>query len=292
MISHFPSDLPTYFADAEANFKESKIVLFGVPFDNTASFRPGSRFGPDAIRKASWNFEPYNILTDVNIQDCAIHDYGNIQIEEKDSLKEVFEKVTGFAQKLRLLNKIPFLIGGEHTLSAACIQGFGKDIHSIVFDAHLDFRDSYVQQRYNHACTIRRINDHLPGDHIYVVGVRSAEKKEWDEALQKNVHVYTTDTIQHQGIDTVLNEIYKNIHGKPVYLSIDIDVLDPCYAPGTGTLEPFGLHPQDIVKCITMFSSQINGADLMEVAPQYDQGQTAVLAAKLVRLLVEHVCSK
>jgi len=290
MISHFPSDIPSYFADAEASFKESNIVLFGVPYDKTASFRPGSRFGPDEIRKASWNFEPYNILTGKSIQDCLIHDYGNVNIKEQDKPKKVFEKITHFAQDIRKSNKIPVMIGGEHTETAASIQAFGENIHSIIFDAHLDFRDTYVHERYNHACTIRRVNDHIPGDQIYVLGVRSAEKKEYDEAMKENVHIFTSDTTQQQGIKSILSKMKQNIQNKPVYLSIDIDALDPCYAPGTGTLEPFGLNPLDIIDTITSFSSQIRGADIMEVAPSYDHGETAVLAAKIIRLLLEHIC--
>lgn len=289
MKSTLPEDLPTYFADAEACFDESDFVIFGVSSDETSSFRSGARFGPDDIRKASWNFEPYNRMTDVNIKDCAIHDYGNILIENNESTKHIFDKVKQFSQQVIHADKIPLLLGGEHTFSAACVQAFEKDIYAIVFDAHLDFRDSYNNQRYNHACTIRRINDHLLGNHIFILGNRSGSKTEYEEAEKAGVTVFSSEEIHQKGIKKIIDEINHRINHKSVYLSIDIDVLDPCYAPGSGTLEPFGLNPFDLLYTIDLFSSKMTGFDIMEVAPSYDTGQTAILAAKLFRYTIEKI---
>jgi agmatinase len=290
MTSNFPNDLPSYFADAEASFDDSDIVLFGAPYDRTSSFRPGARFGPETIRKASWNFEPYNIITGVNIKNCKVHDYGNISITQKDTPKEVFGKVTQFTQEVKNAGKIPFLLGGEHTLSAASVHGFEKELITIIFDAHLDFRDEYVNERFNHACTIRRINDVINGEQIFVLGFRSADSVEVEDAKKAGVHMFTSETILNQGIDTILSSIRQEIIDKPVYLSIDIDVLDPSFAPGTGSLEPFGLSPREILRTINFFSSEIKGFDIMEVAPSYDTGQTSILAAKLVRYAMEIIC--
>lgn len=290
MTSNFPSDLPSYFADAEASFDESDIVLFGVPYDKTSTFRPGARLGPESIRKASWNFEPYNLMTGINIQDCNIHDYGNISLNQNDTPLDVFKKVLKFTQHVKNEGKIPFLLGGEHTETAASIHGFGKDIIPIIFDAHLDFRDSYVNERFNHACTIRRINDVIDGKQIFVIGIRSADITEYEDAEKAGVHLFTSEAIQLQGIDTILSSIQQEINNKSVYLSIDIDVFDPCYAPGTGSLEPFGISPRAILRTIDFFSSEIKGFDIMEVAPLYDHGQTSVLAAKLVRYAMEMIC--
>lgn len=290
MVSDFPEDIPSYFADAEATFNESDIVIFGVSFDKTSSFRSGSYFGPDAIRKASWNYEPYNIMTDVNIKDYLIHDYGNLIIQDEDTALTVFNKVKDFSKKIYGLGKIPIMLGGEHTLSAANIVSLPKNSIVIIFDAHLDYRDSYLNEMYNHACAIRRIHDHIPGDQIYVLGFRSADKKEYEEAKRDHINMYTAKNILSAGIDQVCSEIQKKMLDNPLYISVDIDVLDPCYAPGTGTLEPFGLSPEDILHCIDTFSSFIHGFDLMEVSPLYDSGQTAFLAAKLVRHTLDKIC--
>ena len=290
MISYLPGDGSYYFADAEATFNESDIVIFGVPFDKTSSFRSGARFGPEAIRKASWNFEPYNIMTDVNIKDYAIHDYGDVLIHQNDTSLKVYQTVNEFTKKICDSGKVPIMLGGEHSFSAACIHSFSKEIIPIIFDAHMDFREQYVDETINHACTIRRINEFIPGNQIYVLGIRSADKLEYEDAENHQLNIYASETIQSEGIERICKTIKKRIGDKPVYISIDIDVFDPCYAPGTGTLEPFGLSPIDIPRCIDMFSSSIHGFDLMEVAPQYDSGQTAVLAAKLIRHALDRIC--
>ena len=289
MNSIFPEDLPTYFADAETSFHDSEFVIFGVASDKTSSFRSGSRFGPEYIRKASWNFEPYDRMTDVNIKECALHDYGNILIDENDSTQDIFTKVTQFSKQVVDENKIPILLGGEHTFTAASIQAFKKDTIVIVFDAHLDFRDIYNGQSYHHACTIRRINDHIPSDHLFILGNRSGSKTEYDDALKAGVKVYSSQEIYQKGINKIIDEITHEITDKSIYLSIDIDVLDPSYAPGTGTIEPFGLHPYDLLSAIEMLSPRIKGFDVMEVAPPYDTGQTAMLAAKLLRYTIEKI---
>ncbi len=294
MKSPFPEDIPTYFADAEASLNESDFVLFGVPSDTTSSFRSGARFGPDEIRKASWNFEPYNMMTNVNIKDCAIHDYGNILIEKDDSSQRIFEKVKQFSQQVIQAGKMPLLLGGEHTFSAANVQAFDNDIYVVIFDAHLDFRDDYNDQIYNHACTIRRINDHVPGDQIYILGARSGSKTEYDDIKKAKVNVYSSEEIHHRGIKKIIDEINLVIKNKPVYLSIDIDALDPSYAPGSGTLEPFGLNPYDLLYTIDLLSPMMKGFDIMEIAPPYDTGQTAILAAKFLRYTIEkiYICNQ
>lgn len=292
MVRNSLGNGPSYFADAEATFNQGDIVIFGVPFDKTSCFRPGARFGPEAIRKASWNFESYNIMTDVNIKDYLIHDYGDVLIHQTDNALKVFQTVNEFTKHICDAGKIPIMLGGEHTFSAASIHSFSKEVIAIIFDAHLDFRETYVDESINHACTIRRINEFISGDHLYVLGIRSADNLEYEEAKKNHLNMYTSETIQLQGIERICSMIKKKIKNKPVYLSIDIDVLDPCYAPGTGTLEPFGLIPLDILGCIDTFSSSLVGLDLMEVAPQYDSGQTAVLAAKLIRHALDRICEE
>src|SRR6056297_188104 len=148
MNSIFPNDIPSYFADAESSFDESDIVIFGVKFDETASFRSGSRFGPDAIRKASWNFESFNFHTGVDLQDGRIHDYGNLLLDENINICQVIEKVQSFSRSIIEKNKIPVLLGGEHSLSAGVVQAFAQNIGVLAFDAHADFRNEYQDEAY------------------------------------------------------------------------------------------------------------------------------------------------
>ncbi|HMA83520.1 MAG TPA: agmatinase [Candidatus Thermoplasmatota archaeon] len=287
MDSTFPSDIPSYFADAESSFDESDIVIFGVKFDETASFRSGSRFGPDAIRKASWNFESFNFHTGVDLQDGRIHDYGNLLLDENINICQVIEKVQSFSRSIIEKNKIPVLLGGEHSLSAGVVQAFAQNIGVLAFDAHADFRNEYQDEAYNHACTLRRISDHVGDDHVFLCGLRSAGKQEYDDLKKHNISYIDTYTFHEASNKKIIEQIISSFNNKPVYVTIDIDVFDPAYAPGTGTPEPFGLNPIDVLAILDALSPQIIGFDVMEVNPQFDYGQTAFLGAKITRHLLE-----
>lgn len=279
---------PDYFADAEASFENASFILFGVPFEKTSSFRHGADKAPFEIRQASWNFERYDLRSGSNFEQIKIHDYGNLDVEKLTS-KEVFEATKAFTAGLLAKNKTPLAIGGDHSITPGIVSAFPKGIGVISLDAHMDFRQQYKNDIHNHACVIRRITDHIPVENIAVLGIRSAEKEEYDQAKEQGLFFRDAFTIDKVGLKNIIKETKKHLQGKKIYLTLDIDVVDPAYAPGTSTPEPFGLTPLQITEIIEAFSPQLIGCDLVEVCPPYDHGQTAVLAAKLVQTSISWI---
>jgi agmatinase len=276
-------EFPDYFADAESSFDDASFILFGVPFEKTSSFRHGADKGPSEIRQASWNFERYDLRTGINFEDIRVHDYGNLDVEKLNS-KELFDTVKTFTSTILRKQKIPIAIGGDHSITPGIVSAFPKDIAVLSLDAHMDFRQEYKNDIYNHACVIRRIADHIPLENIAVLGLRSAEKEEYQQAQKQGLFFRDAFTINNKGLKTIIQQTKTLLKGKKIYLTLDIDVVDPAYAPGTSTPEPCGLTPMQVIEIIEVFSPQLIGCDLVEVCPPYDQGQTAVLAAKLIKI--------
>lgn len=279
---------PDYFADADSNFDETKYVIFGAPYDKTSSFRLGACDAPKEIRHASWNFETYNFRSGFDLKDVKFHDYGNLDIKNK-SPEDMVEEVYKFTSNLLSKNKFPIAIGGEHSISSGIIKAYPKDISVVSLDAHIDFRQEYENSIYNHACVTRRITDHIGIENIAVLGIRSAEKDEFAEAKKQGLFYIDSFEILENGIINALERTKKHLKNKKIYLTLDIDVLDPAYAAGTSTPEPFGLTPFEIINCIDAFSANLIGFDLVEVCPAFDKGQSALLSAKLIRYLIEKV---
>jgi len=281
-------DFPNYFADAESSFDDASLILFGVPFEKTSSFRHGADKAPYEVRQASWNFERYDLRTGINFEEILVHDYGDLNVQNLTS-KEVFETTKTFTSKLLVKKKIPIAIGGDHSITPGIIAAFPKDIAVISLDAHMDFRQKYKNDIYNHACVIRRVTDHIPIQNIAVLGIRSVEKEEYEQAQKQGLFFRDAFTINKIGIGKSIQQTKTHLKGKQIYLTLDIDVVDPAYAPGTSTPEPFGLTPLDVLEIIEAFSPQLIGCDVVEVCPPYDHGQTAVLAAKLVQTFISGI---
>jgi len=279
---------PNYFADAEASFNDAKFVIFGVPYDKTSSFRHGADQAPKEIRQAGWNFETYNLKTGVDLRDIKFHDYGDLDVKN-DTPENMVKKVREFTSKILKEKKFPIAIGGEHSITPGIIQAFPKDIAVLSLDAHIDFRQQYENEKYNHACVLRRIADHIDIENIAVLGIRSVEKEEFEEAKNKKLFYRDSFFIKENGIKKAISDTKKYLENKKIYLTLDIDVLDPAYAPGTSTPETFGLTPFDIIECIDSFSQQLIGFDVVEVCPPFDKGETALLATKLTRFVIDRV---
>lgn len=280
--------IPNYFADAVSSFNDADFVIFSVAYDRTYSFRPGARKAPDQIRNASWNFETYDLRTSVDFKDINVHDYGDLNVSELDPEKMI-EKVKGFTSFILSKKKIPICLGGEHSITPGIVYAYPDDICVLSLDAHLDFRDEYNNQKYNHACTTKRISDYIKIENIGVLGVRSAEKQELDEAKKQGLFFKTSFEMKKIGINNILSETKKFFKNKKMYLTIDIDVIDPSFAPGTGTPEPFGISPFDLLEIIDIFSPQIIGFDVVEVNPDFDNGESTILAAKIIRNLIGNI---
>jgi len=281
---------PNYFADAESSFNDAEFVIFGVPYDKTSSFRPGAVNAPKEIRQASWNFETFNLTTGNDLSDVQFHDYGNLDVTN-DTPDDMVKKVNKFASELLLKNKFPIALGGEHSITPGIISAFPKDIAVLALDAHMDFRQKYENESNNHACAIRRIADHIEMKNIAVLGVRSTEKEEFEEAKKQNLFYIDSYEIKENGIKNAIQKTKKYLGNKKIYLTLDIDVLDLAYAPGTSTPEPFGISSFDVLECLKAFSPQLVGFDIVEVCPPYDNGETSLLAAKIVRFIMDYVWS-
>jgi len=281
-------EFPPYFADAEASFSNADFIIFGVPFDKTSTFRQGTDKSPMKIRQASWNFETFNIKTGLDLRDIKFHDYGDLSVQSFDSNKMI-NHVRDFASKIIKNKKFPIAIGGEHSISSGLIQAFSKDIAVLSLDAHLDFREQYENNINNHACVIKRISDHIKIKNIAVIGYRSAEKEEFEDAEKLNLFKKDIFSIREKGFSKVLKQTKDYLKNRKIYLTLDMDVIDPAYAPGVTTPEPFGLTPSEVFVFIETFSSQLVGFDLVEVCPEYDFGETSLLAAKIIRFLIERV---
>ncbi|MGM0509706.1 MAG: agmatinase [Thermoplasmatota archaeon] len=269
------------FASSNGSYEGSDYVILGVPFDKTSSFRAGCDQGPEYIRKASYCFEPYMMEYDVSLNDIPIHDLGDI--DDLGSIEQIGEALGAKIESIVGDNKIPIVMGGEHSISPYVISAF-DEIDVIVFDAHLDFRDEYEGNKRSHATANRRISELYNVDKHAVVGVRSISKREFDKEPPK---YFTADELTSN--KDPVSELTKHLgeSGNNIYISIDMDAVEPSFAPGVGNPEPFGLEPKIIKKTISQLSSKIIGMDVVEVNPKYDPSEiTSSLAAKFIYELI------
>lgn len=281
-------NFPDYFADAESSFDTADFIIFGVPYDKTSSFRIGASKAPKEIRQASWNFETYNFKTGHDLRDIKFHDYGDLDVKN-DGPQIMVKKVRDFTSKILSKNKFPIALGGEHSITPGVIQAYPEDIAVLSLDAHIDFRKQYENEPYNHACVIRRLADHIDIKNIAVIGIRSADKEEFEDAKKQNLFYIDSFEIKKLGIKKAMDKTKTFLKNKQIYFTLDIDVIDLSHAPGTSTPEPFGLTTFDVLECIECFSPKLIGFDVVEVCPSYDKGQTALIAARLVRSIIENV---
>jgi len=247
-------EFPDYFADAQTSFNDADFVIFSVAYDKTYSFRPGAKKGPSQIRNVSWNFETYDIRKNVDFRNIKIHDYGDLDVSDKNP-NEMIEIVKEFTSNVLSKKKIPICLGGEHSITPGIVYAFPNDICVLSLDAHLDFRNEYRNEKYNHACATKRISDHIKIENIGVLGVRSSEKEECEDAKKEGLFFKTSFEMKNRSLKTILTETKKHFKDKKMYLTFDIDVVDPGYAPGTGTPEPFGISAFDLLEIIDFFST-------------------------------------
>jgi len=266
------------FADANSSFNDAKFVIFGVPFDSTSSFRSGSRFAPNRIREASYNFETYLMEQDVDLIDIPFHDAGNL--DEYGNVDEMTGAVEDAVKKI--LPKFPILIGGEHSLTIGAVKTL-KNVSVVFIDAHLDFREEYLGIKNSHACVSRRVSEIVGIENVFSIGVRSFSREEKNDAEKLGLKYVSSFDVKEKGIEKSIRNL--NLK-KKIYLSLDMDGIDPAFAPGVGNPEPFGLTPLDVVKCIKILSDRLVGFDVAEVCPPYDNGNTSLLGARIIRDLI------
>jgi agmatinase len=287
IISHgrrSPVQRPSTFADAHVSFDEAQFVILGVPFDRTTSFRPGARFGPDSIRMHSWNFESYDLETGIDLADAPVHDLGNA--DEFGSAEDMVRSVREEVRPVYAAGKIPIVLGGDHACSPPVVEAYPENAPSVgvlYLDAHMDFRDSYLGDRRSHACSSRRIIEKVGPRNVVVMGVRSVSRQEIDDNKEIGMAFVTAHEIFREGIQAATQRAMNMLKTDRIYISLDIDAVDPAYAGATGTPEPFGLTPRDVKYIIGQAAPRLAGMDIMEVSPPYDNGNTSLLAARLAR---------
>uniref|UniRef100_A0A7C3YF45 Agmatinase n=1 Tax=Geoglobus ahangari TaxID=113653 RepID=A0A7C3YF45_9EURY len=262
--------IDNFFALSNSSVSEADYVIFGIPYDATQSFKVGSKFAPNAIREASWNLESYSLYFDYDLDFVRVADGGNVNCD--GSFEEISERVSKFLENVR---GIPIAIGGEHSVSYMVARNL-EDFVYLVFDAHFDLRDSFDSNPFNHACTTRRIME-LAND-VIIVGVRSGTKEEREFAENVGLEVYYSWDLIDYGFDDLLD----NLEGKDsIYLSLDMDVFDPSFAPGVSAPEPFGISPLDFLRVLEEVSDRVIAFDVVEVVPD-EMKITQTLAAKLI----------
>ncbi len=268
-------------------YKDSKIVVFGAPFDGTVSYRPGSRFGPSAIRNESYGIETYSPYQNADLTEIKGCDAGDLPIPFGDT-RIALDMIRNFTQNIINDGKIPIMLGGEHLTTLPAVEAVSEkypDLCVIHLDAHTDVREEYMGIALSHATVIRRIWEKLGDKRIWQFGIRSGEKYEFDWAKEHN----TLAPFKLEGIERALAEI----GSRPIYLTIDLDVLDPSVFPGTGTPEHGGITFHELMDFLLKLRGEnIVGADLVELAPNYDHsGISTAAACKLLREVALCICA-
>jgi len=269
--------------NANGDYDSSRIIIIGAPMDFTVSFRPGTRFGPKKIREASYGLESYSVYADDSLDDKSFFDAGDVDIpfgNVEKSLK-IIEDIT---EQCLMDNKIPLFLGGEHLVSYPIVKKVAEkypDLTVLHFDAHADLRDSFFGEKLSHATVLRRISEYVKDKHIYHFGIRSGVKEEFIYA-EEHTHMFPIE------VKAPFLRVLKDLKGRPVYITLDIDVVDPAFAPGTGTPEPGGCSSREILEVAGYFKElDIVGFDLVEVSPANDLSErTSLLAAKILRELI------
>lgn len=269
------------FIGCDAGYEEADIVIFGAPFDSTTSFRPGTRFAGGAIRNDSYGLEVYSPYQDKELIENKVCDCGDLELAIGSS-ERVLEQIQECAAEILKDEKLPFLIGGEHLVTLGSVRAAAErypDMHIIHFDAHTDLRQDYLGVELSHACVIRRCWELLGDGRIHQFGIRSGEKEEFDWAKNGHTdfHPFTLD-----GLEDVIREL----EGKPVYFTVDLDVMDPSVFPGTGTPEPGGIDFLTAMQGVTEVCKRVNliGCDVNELCPPCDPtGESTAAACKIIR---------
>lgn len=278
------------FIGCDCDYEEARIVVFGAPFDSTASFRPGARFGPSAIRNESFGIETYSPYQDSDLEDCRVFDSGDLELCFGDP-SLALDAIARRAERVVSDGKLPLLVGGEHLVTLGSVRALAEkypDLHIIHFDAHADLRDDYLGAKLSHACVMRRCHELVGDGRIFQFCIRSGERGEFEFAkAHTDMRKFGFD-----GLEEVVSRLKKS--GVPVYLTIDLDCLDSSLLPGTGTPEAGGVMFNELVRAIVAAcGTNIVGADINELAPMLDaSGASTAVACKTLRELILAIYKK
>ncbi|MCS7108039.1 MAG: agmatinase [Sulfolobales archaeon] len=279
---------PYIFNGINAAVNKPQFAIVGVPLDSTSSFRPGCRFAPLYVRLASQSLELFSLRTLVNIEEVPLVDVGDIVIPHGDLtrtlniIESVLSELIGEGLKV-------IAIGGEHTSTLGVVKGvikaLGSDLCYVCFDSHSDFRYEYLGSKYSHACVNRRIYELLGGNRISLIGVRAVSYDEYRDLKSLNIKYFTSAQVRTLGFREVGRSVAKLLENcSKTYISIDLDVIDPAYAPGVTTPEPEGITPTELLDILQiLIDDRVVGLDVVELTPHYDHSITSsAVAAKVI----------
>lgn len=267
------------FIGFDKAYADADFVLFGAPFDGTTSFRPGTRFAPAAIRPDSYGLETYSPYLDKDLEDYHFSDIGDIDLPFGNPQKAL-TMIEATTRQILADNKRSLLIGGEHLVTLPAVKAYAEkypNLHIIHLDAHTDLREDYLGEPLSHASVIKRCWDFLGDNRIFQFGIRSGLKAEFEWAKSHT-------TLCPFSLDKI-EEMLPKLQGVPVYLTIDLDVLDPSVFPGTGTPEPGGVTMKELLHALCQLKGlNLVGADVVELSPHYDaSGVSTAVACKVIR---------
>lgn len=268
------------FLECDKEYGDAQIVLFGAPFDSTTSFRPGTRFGSGAIRRESFGLESYSPYQDKDLLDSRIMDSGDLELCFGDT-ELALEEIQSRTREILKDQKVPFMVGGEHLVTLGAFRAVAAaypDVHIIHFDAHADLRQDYLGAELSHACVLRRCWDIVGDGRIHQFGIRSGDREEFRWGAS---HVETRK-FDFEGLEGTIEALAD----KPVYFTLDLDVMDPSVFPGTGTPEPGGVSFDQLRQAASLVcqKAHIVGCDVNELSPHYDQsGASTAAACKIIR---------
>lgn len=270
------------FIGCESEYKNASVVIFGAPFDGTTSYRPGTRFASRRMREESYGIETFSPYLNKDLSEIAVCDAGDLELSIGNTAK-VLEEIESFAQAIIADGKIPLMIGGEHLVTLGSVRATAKkyaNLNVLHFDAHADLRDAFLGEKLSHSTVIRRTHELVGDNKIFQFGIRSGEKEEFLFAKEHTI----MNRFDLKEIDYALQVICDN----PVYLTIDLDVLDPSEFPGTGTPEAGGVKFVELLEALKKVSKlNIVGCDINELSPPYDpSGISTALACKILRELL------
>jgi len=278
----FHTSMIESFTGLSTPLNEARYVVVGVPFDHTSTYRAGSRFAPRAIREASFNIETFSLRAGVDIEGVPIHDAGDLHIV--DDVSETLERLNQVSMDIVSSQKVPVVIGGEHTISQGVVRSLPKSVGVVSLDAHGDLRDEYGGGKLSHATILRRISEVVGTDGILVCGVRALCREEIEFIEKHKIQHMTPWEIRELGMRKVMERVVEFTRKfSHTYLTIDTDVLDPAFAPGVANPEFDGITPNELMQIASAVARErMIGFDLVEVCPPYDTGATAAAAARII----------
>ena len=280
------------FGGLQKPFDKAKYVVFGVPFDATSSYRTGARFMPAAVRQASLNIETYSFRAGKDLENLPLNDVGDLAVSLDH--KQTVDMCKQVVVDILAAGKLPVAIGGEHTITLGVLKGFGakaKKTAVVSFDAHLDLREEFLGLALSHTSFMRLISEEVKPAKIFEVGTRSVCQEELEYAKKAGIEFIQTQHIRKEGTQEIVRQLKAKLAAyENVYLTVDMDILDPAFAPAVQNPEADGISTGDLLDIVcALCDKRVVGFDVVEVAPVYDQGISAIAAAKVMFEMLCHL---